>query len=236
MDIRGGKVVRLERGDYSRQTLYSDSPLEVARKWDSYGVKLIHVVDLDGALEGRLKNLGLVRDIAKNVKAGVELGGGIRDEETVSRVLDGGIAKVVVGSMLLDKNMLKSLVSRFKERIVAAVDAKDGIVRAKGWLFKTKVKTASFVKSLEESGIQTINYTDISRDGMLAGPNIDGIKELLKITRVKIVASGGISSIDDIRALAKLQADGGLAGAIIGKALYENKIDLAEAIQVANAD
>ena len=234
IDIRGGRVVRLARGDYSRETVYSDSPLKVAQRWDSYGVKMIHVVDLDGALEGKLKNLKDIFEIAGKIKARVELGGGIRDEETITRLIDGGIEKVVVGSMLLDKNVLKALALRFRERVVAAVDAKSGIVRTKGWLFNTKVNVAAFVKSLEGAGIRTINYTDISRDGMMKGPDTRAIEEILKITKRKVVASGGVSSIDDIRAL-KALGKGGPAGVIVGKALYENKIDLAEAIRAADA-
>ena len=232
IDIKDGKVVRLFRGNYSLKTIYSASPVDVAKKWDSYGVKLIHVVDLDGALEGRFRNMELVYDIAKAVKAKVELGGGVRDEETISKVLDNGVEKVVLGTILLDRDKAEHLVSRFGDRIVAAIDAEGGMVRTKAWIFETKMRATELARRLEEAGIGTINYTDISKDGTLAGPNLSGIEELLKSTKAKIVASGGISSIEDIKALKRFEKDG-LAGVIIGKALYENRIDLAEALKAA---
>lgn len=232
IDIKDGKVVRLFRGNYNLKTIYSASPVEVAKKWDSYGVKLIHVVDLDGALEGRFRNMALVYEIAKAVKAKVELGGGVRDEKTISECLDNGVEKVVLGTILLDRDMAAHLVSRFGDRIVAAIDAEGGMVRAKAWIFETKMKVVELARRLEEAGVRTINYTDISKDGTLEGPSLAGVEELLKATKAKVVASGGVSSIDDIKALKRFEKDG-LAGVIIGKALYENRIDLGEAIKAA---
>jgi phosphoribosylformimino-5-aminoimidazole carboxamide ribotide isomerase len=234
IDIRNGKVVRLVQGDYARSTEYPDSPLEVARKWDSCGVKMIHVVDLDGALIGEPRNLAIVSDIAKKVKARIELGGGIRSEEVVSRILDMGVEKVVVGTMALNDVFMKNLESRFRERVVAAIDARGGIVHTKGWRAKSKIKAVEFAKTLEGLGVKTINYTDISKDGLMEGLNLLSIEEFLMGRSASVVVGGGISSLDDIKALKKMERYK-LAGIIIGKALYENKLDLVEAIKIAEA-
>ena len=232
IDIRNGKVVRLAQGSADNQTVYSDSPIDVAKKWASYGVEMIHIVDLDGALEGNFKNLKLIRDIARSVQAGIELGGGLRDEAMIEKVLAAGVNKVVLGTKALDKKFLKNCVKKFGERIVVGIDVKCGIVYTKGWVFKTKMKAGDFAKEMEDAGVRTINYTDISKDGMLAGPDIKGIEALLAATDICVVAGGGISTIEDVK---KLKALGGrgLSGVIIGKALYEGTIDLGEAIRIS---
>ncbi len=233
IDIKGGKVVRLTQGRPSDETIYFDSPLEVAQNLASFGVGLIHIVDLDGALKGRPKNLAIIKRIAKSIKPKVELGGGIRDEATIKKVLDSGVEKVVIGTKALDEKFLKRVAGLFKERIVVGIDAREGIVHTKGWQDKTTVKAIDLAKEIECSGIKRINYTDISRDGMLEGPNIDSLRELLKATSLDVIAAGGISNIDDLKQLKLLEGDG-LRGVIIGKALYENKIDLGEAIEVCS--
>lgn len=233
IDIKGEKVVRLIRGDLETETVYSDSPIKMAEHWASYGVEMIHVVDLEGAVEGRLKNFEIVRDIAKSVKCDVELGGGIRDEATIKKVLDAGIAKVVIGTKALDKKFIAEVSRKFKDRIVVGIDAKRGMVHSKGWLFNTNIKAINLAKIIEAAGIKTINYTDISKDGTLEGPNIQSLKELLKATGLEVIASGGIANIEDIKRLKLLEKDG-LKGIIIGKALYENTIDLKEVIKVCS--
>lgn len=233
IDIKGGKVVRLSQGEASRQTAYSDSPLEVARKWEAFGVEMIHIVDLDGALEGSLRNLDIVSRIARCVRPKIELGGGIRDEETIKRVLDAGIEKIVIGTKALDQKFLDSIARRFMGNIVVGIDARDGLVHTKGWVFKTEVTVSELANRISSTGIDTVNYTDISKDGMLEGPNIDALRELLKATKLNIVAAGGVSTIGDIRKLKALESEG-LKGIIIGKALYEGKLDLAEAIKICS--
>jgi len=231
IDIKGGKVVRLEQGKFDRETVYPSSPLEVAKKWASFGAGLIHIVDLDGALEGRLKNLAVVKEIAEKVSVKIELGGGIRDEAAIKEALDAGVDKVVIGTKALDKKFLKTIAAKFPGKIVVGIDARDGFVATKGWMFKTKTSAIELAKEIERAGIKTVNYTDIARDGMMTGPNISGIKELLGATKLEVIASGGVSTIDDIRRLKELESDG-LAGVIIGKALYEGRIDLKEAIDI----
>lgn len=231
IDIMGGKVVRLLRGEAKHQTVYSDSPQGIALRWASYGVRLIHVVDLDGAFGGELKNFDVVREIAKSVKPKIELGGGIRDVKTVEMVLGSGVEKVCIGTKALDRRFLEKIGKDLKDRIVVSIDAKSGIVYSKGWIHKTERSAVSLAKEAESLGIKTINYTDISRDGTMEGPNIDSLKELLSQTNIDIVTSGGISSLDDIKRL-KALGNGRLTGVIVGKALYEGQVDLAEAMKV----
>jgi phosphoribosylformimino-5-aminoimidazole carboxamide ribotide isomerase len=232
VDIKGGKVVRLTQGRAVEATVYSDSPVEMAVKWASFGVGLIHVVDLDGALEGEIRNLKIVKEIVTAVSAKIELGGGIRDMGTIERVLDAGVEKVCIGTKALDKKFLAAVSkSEFREMVIVAIDAKDGLVHAKGWTEKTGIKATDLVKEVADFGITTVNYTDISKDGMLEGPNIASLKELLSISKSEIVAAGGVTTIDDVRKLKALEKNG-LKGMIIGKALYEGKIDLAEAMEI----
>jgi len=233
IDIRGGKVVRLAQGKAEYETVYFDSPLEVARMWAARGADLIHVVDLDGAIEGSMKSLSLVKEIVDNVNVKIELGGGIRDLEAVQSLIDAGIDKVVIGTRALEEDFISKASKRFGGRIVVGIDAKDGMVLTKGWLFKTKMKAFDLAKKMAGLGIKTINYTDVSRDGMLKGPNIDSLEEILKVKGIDIIASGGVSTIEDVRQLKALEGKG-LKGMIIGKALYEKTIDLEEAIRICS--
>ncbi len=231
IDIKGGKVVRLAQGDYSKETVYSDSPIDVAKKWDGCGAKFIHIVDLDGALEGKLKNEAALRRITAGVNADIELGGGIRDEATIESVLEAGVKRVVLGTSALDEGFVKRMGWRFGSKIIVGIDAKDGIVRTKGWMQKTGLKAVDFARRLEDTGIGGIIYTDISRDGMLEGPNITELEAILKATSIGVIASGGVSTLEDITELKALESRG-LVGVIVGKALYEGKIDLREAIKL----
>ena len=229
IDIRGGKVVRLAQGKFSDETVYSDSPLEMAKRWDACGAEMIHIVDLDGAAEGMPKNLEAVKLIASAVKARIELGGGIRSEAAIEKVVEAGVSKAVIGTKALDETFLKAIVKRFGDSIVVGVDASRGKICTKGWVCQTESTVEDLVKKVESFGVKTINYTDISKDGMLEGPNIDSLRELLAVTKMNVVLAGGVSSIRDIEKLKQLEGEG-LKGVIIGKALYENRIDLKEAI------
>ncbi|MCM8790831.1 MAG: 1-(5-phosphoribosyl)-5-[(5-phosphoribosylamino)methylideneamino]imidazole-4-carboxamide isomerase [Candidatus Omnitrophica bacterium] len=230
IDIKDGKVIRLAQGEFSRQTVYADSPVEMAKKWASYGVEMIHIVDLDGAREGCLKNLASVKEIIHAIKVDVELGGGMRDEGSIRQALDAGVSKVVIGTRALDERFLRKITAKFGEKIVVGIDANEGVVHTRGWLFKTDIKAVGLAKKMETLGVKTINYTDISRDGMLEGPNIDSLREILRVTKLDVIAAGGVSTIGDIKRLKKLEPEG-LKGVIIGKALYEGRIDLKEAIE-----
>lgn len=230
IDIRLGKVVRLSQGDFTAETVYPGSPVEMAQRWEAAGAGMIHVVDLDGAAEGRPVNLGTVRMIARAVKTEIELGGGIRDEDSMQQAIDAGAAKVVIGTKALDRKFLESAVKKFGAAIVAGIDASGGFVRTKGWTVKTEEKAVDLAKLVEAAGVRTVNYTDISKDGMLAGPNVDSVAGLLAATKIDVVLAGGISTVDDIRMLKRLPGRG-LKGVIIGKALYEGRVDLEEAIK-----
>ncbi len=231
IDLKGGNVVRLAQGMVDSETVYSDSPVEVARKWASFGVEMIHIVDLDGAFEGVLKNLDIVSQIARAVKPKIELGGGIRDEAAIKASFDAGVSKVVIGTMALEESFLEKVVRQYGENIVVGIDARSGMVRTNGWTSGTDVKAVDFARKIETAGVRTINYTDISRDGMLEGPNVEGLRELLRAVDIVVIAAGGISNIEDVRILKKLESEG-LSGIIIGKALYEGRIDLKEAIEI----
>ena len=233
IDIKDGKVVRLTQGDASKVTIYSDDPLAIAKKWESFGVELIHIVDLDGALEGKLKNFDIIKNIAASIKPRIELGGGIRDIETIGEVFTAGIERACIGTMALDREFLRGISRNFKNKIIISIDAHNGIVYSKGWVFKTRRSVIDLADEAANLGFTAINYTDISKDGMMEGPNIQSIKKLLRSTNLDIVAAGGISSIEDVKALQSLEPDG-LKGMIIGKALYENKIDLGEAIKICS--
>jgi phosphoribosylformimino-5-aminoimidazole carboxamide ribotide isomerase len=216
------------------ETIYSHSPLEEAQRWASYGIDMLHIVDLDGAIEGKLVNFEIIKEIARKIKVKVELGGGIRDEDTIKMVLDGGIDKVVIGTKALDERFLEKIEKKFRDNIVVGIDAKEGLVQTKGWLFNTRVRAVKLAKEMESIGVKTINYTDISRDGTLEGPNITSLTELMKATKVDIIASGGVSNIKDVEMLKALEKDG-LKGLIIGKALYEKTVDLREVIEICRA-
>lgn len=233
IDIKGSKVVRLRQGKAEDETVYFDSPIEVAKMWVSAGAGFIHIVDLDGAIEGNFRNLGIIKEISGQVKANLEVGGGIRDEETIKRILDSGVEKVVIGTKALDKKFLSAIIKNFGDRIVVGIDAKDNLVYTKGWLLRTRTKAVDLVKIISEMGVKTINYTDISRDGMMAGPNIKSLRDILEVSHAQVVASGGVSTIDDVKRLKELEIYG-LSGMIIGKALYEKTIDLKEAIKICS--
>lgn len=234
IDIRGGKVVRFAQGAADKETVYSDSPLEAAERWAGFGVDMIHVVDLDGAMSGRLKNLAIVEKMARTIKPKIELGGGIRDEAAVKIVLESGIDKAVIGTKALDEAFIMKAGRKFRERLVAAIDTRDGLVRMNGWRSEAGLGIADLLDIIKRAGIGTVNYTDISRDGMLEGPNVAGLKEVLGLTTgLEIIAAGGVSSLDDLCSLKALEKDG-LKGVIIGKALYERRIDLGEAIDICS--
>jgi len=232
VDIRGGKCVRFEQGDYERETVYDDDPASVAERWQAQGAKRLHVVDLDGAREGRPVNGDVVNRILAAVSVPVHVAGGVRDIETVQEYLDAGADRVVLGTTAIkDPTTLLNTIAQFRDRIIVSVDARDGVVRTEGWTEGSDVNALDMVRDLSEIGARRIVYTDISADGMLGGPNFTAIAQLLDvvsglISPVAVIAAGGISSVDHVRQLARL----GVHGAIVGKALYTGALDLGEAL------
>lgn len=232
VDLRRGQCVRLIQGDPNRQTVYSKQPVSMARWWQTKGAERLHVVDLDGALDGKISNLEIIKDIIKSVRIPVQIGGGIRDIETIEELLQAGADSVILGTIVCkNKRFLKKAIKDFPDRIIVGIDSKDGYVAVSGWKKLTKIKTLDLVNEVESLGVQTIVYTNISKDGMLTGPDFDSIGTLLKASKISVIASGGISNLDDIKRLKGLD-NKRLIGVIVGKALYSGKMDLAEALKI----
>jgi len=233
IDLKDGKVARLTRGDFKFEKIYSDDPIGIAKKWEAAGARRIHMVDLDGAVSGEFKNLPLIEKILKNIKVPVELGGGVRSEEVIEEALKRGISYVIIGTRLVDEKFAQRVIKKFGDKLIMGVDAKDGKVAVSGWTKITEIGYVEFIKRLEGQGAKTVIFTDIAKDGMLQGPNVEAIKKALEATSLDVIASGGVSSIDDLLILKRLEIKG-LVGAIVGKALYENRIDLKEAIETVD--
>lgn len=229
IDLKEGKCVRLLQGRMEDATVYSDDPVSMAKHWEAEGAELLHVVDLDGAIEGKPRNLKSIIDIRMAVDISIEVGGGIRDLNTINRLLSLRIDRVVIGtSALINTSFIKDVCKRFPDQIVVGIDARDGMVAIKGWKEITKEKAIDFAKSFEDSCVRAIIFTDIKRDGMLSGPNIESIKEFIASANLPVIASGGISNIGDIKALMKLPIE----GVIVGKAIYSGSLNLKNAIEL----
>jgi len=231
IDIMEGKVVRLVQGRLDKK-IYSKDPVKTAKHWERQGAELIHVVDLEGATTGAPKNLNIVKEIIKNTNLPLQFGGGVRKIETIASLLDCGIWRVVLGTRAAeDKAFLKKAFKTFKGKIIVSIDALGSRLLVRGWRVSCKnINVLDFAKALKEIGFQQIIFTDTSKDGTLKGPNIRGIKKLFKETRLKVIASGGISSLEDLYKL-KLLEKQGLGGVIVGKALYEGEFTLTQALK-----
>ena len=232
IDLRGGKCVRLIQGDFDKETVYSDDPQATALKWQSMGAKFLHVVDLDGARAGSPKNLDAIKKILDAVTIPIEVGGGIRTLEDAARLLSLGVRRVILGSVAVENPALVAeAVQRFGDKVVVGIDARNGFVAVHGWEKSSSVKVGDLAKQIVAAGVKTIIYTDISKDGMLSGVNAAVFTELAKESGAQIVASGGVRSIEDIRALKAA----GVSGVIVGKAIYTSSLDLKSAIELAEA-
>lgn len=233
IDMKNGQCVRLRQGAFKDITIYSDAPEKVAAHWQEKGASFLHLVDLDGALAGYSVNEEVIRRIADTVSIPIEIGGGIRSKEAVERMLDLGGRRVIIGTKAAEHpEFLRDMVRTFgEEAIVAGVDAKDGMVAVEGWEKVSSLTASDLCLTMKEYGVRHIVYTDISRDGMLSGPNVEATRKLTEETGLDIIASGGVSCMEDLKCL----HEAGIRGAIIGKALYENRIDLAEAVRLYEA-
>lgn len=233
IDMKNGQCVRLRQGAFKDITIYSDAPEKVAAHWQEKGASFLHLVDLDGALAGYSVNEEVIRRIADTVSIPIEIGGGIRSKEAVERMLDLGVRRVIIGTKAAEHpEFLWDMVRTFgEEAIVAGVDAKDGMVAVEGWEKVSSLTASDLCLTMKEYGVRHIVYTDISRDGMLSGPNVEATRKLTEETGLDIIASGGVSCMEDLKCL----HEAGIRGAIIGKALYENRIDLAEAVRLYEA-
>jgi phosphoribosylformimino-5-aminoimidazole carboxamide ribotide isomerase len=230
IDLRGGRGVRLQQGDYARETVFDDDPTAVAKRFAAEGAEHLHLVDLDGARDGKLVNLEVVRAIVRAVPMQCELGGGVRDEGAIQSLLDAGLVRVVIGTKAQrEPDWLRRMCAKFPGRLVLGIDARDGFVATHGWLETSDAKAVDLAKHFENEPLAALIYTDIATDGMLQGPNFAAMREMASAVRLPVIASGGVSCAADVAALAKT----GVAGCIVGRALYENRLTLREALAAA---
>jgi phosphoribosylformimino-5-aminoimidazole carboxamide ribotide isomerase len=232
VDIKNGKCVRLLQGRMDDETVYSDDPAAMATKWARLGARMIHVIDLDGAFAKSPQNMASIRRILQAVNVPIQLGGGIRNEKTVHQYLHMGVKRVIIGTEAIKKPaFVKEVCKRHPQQIVVGIDAHDGKVAIEGWTQTTRVTAIDLARKFEDCGVAAINFTDIQRDGMQRGPNIEATRNLAEAVSIPVVASGGVSSLKDVEDLLPLQ-DCGVIGVIIGKALYSGALDLKEALDL----
>ncbi len=230
IDLRGGKCVRLRQGDYRQETIFSDDPVTVAKGFEAMGARHLHLVDLDGAREGSPVNLPAVQEIVASVDMECELGGGVRDEQSIKELLGFGISRLVLGtSALRNPEWFRETCRAYPGKLVLGIDARDGLVATDGWLETSEVSAVELAQSFAGEPLSALVYTDIATDGMMAGPNVEAMAAMQHAVDLPVIASGGVTRLDDVRRLVAV----GMAGCIIGRALYEKTIDLAEAIEVA---
>jgi len=230
IDVKDGKCVRLTQGKFDDVTIYSDRPVEMALKWEKMGAQYLHVIDLDGARKGEPQNTAVISDMAVNVGIPIQFGGGIRTIEMIEIILCKGLQRVILGtSAVSNPEVVKKAIKTFENNVVIGIDARAGMVAIEGWAKTSKFTAVGFAKKMEELGAKTIIYTDISTDGMMQGPNLKAMEEMVKAVKIDIIAAGGVSKIEDVKNLKEI----GLAGAIIGKALYTGDIDLKQALEIA---
>ncbi len=230
IDIRDGKCVRLYQGDYNKETIYGTDPVSVAKQWVDGGASWLHLVDLDGAKAGRPVNDRVISDITKSSVVPVQVGGGIRSMSDVERLLEVGVSRLILGTAAIrDQAFVKEALHRYGNKIAIGIDARDGFVATEGWLETSTVKAEALAKTLVELGATTFIYTDISRDGTLTGPNTEAILSLVQSSKASVIASGGVSSLQDLQKLARYTSEG-ISGAIVGKALYDKRFTLREAL------
>jgi len=233
VDIKEGKCVRLLQGRMEDTTHYSDDPVKMAQRWESEDATLIHIVDLDGAFAKKVKNFETIKAILSGINVPIQVGGGIRDLGTIEMYLDAGVSKVIIGSeALYNPGFVKQACKKFPGQIVVGIDARNGMVAVEGWSKTSKTTAIDLAKEFESCGVAAINFTDIHRDGMQTGPNIEETAALAETVSIPIVASGGVSTLQDIRNLLDIE-DKGVTGVITGRALYEGSLDLKEAIRIS---
>jgi phosphoribosylformimino-5-aminoimidazole carboxamide ribotide isomerase len=234
IDMRGGKCVRLLQGDYDKETVYGDSPFEMAKTFAEAGADWIHMVDLDGARDGRRVNDTYVIQAASDLKAKVQIGGGIRSEEDIAHYLENGISRVIIGSIAVSNpEFAEKMVRKYPGQIAIGIDAKNGYVATHGWLSTSEVRAVELGKRFADAGAETFIFTDIATDGMLSGPNVEAIQQMAEETGKSVIASGGVSRLEDLSALQKLLSSG-VSGAIVGKALYEGRFTVSEALKAVS--
>lgn len=231
IDLLGGKCVRLYQGDYNQASIFNDNPVEVALKWAEEGATRLHVVDLDGAKEGKSVNLSVIEAIAKAISIPVQVGGGLRDRAGISRLLDTGVQRAILGTVAVEKpELVAELCIEFPEQIVVGIDARNGKVATRGWLETSEVAATELAHRMAQQGVAAIIYTDIHRDGTLSGPNMEALRELAESISIPVIASGGVSSLTDLLSLSGLESIG-VTSVIVGRAIYTGDVSLKEAVR-----
>lgn len=235
IDMRGGKCVRLLQGDYDKETIYGDSPFEMAKKFAAEGAEWIHMVDLDGARDGKRVNDRFVIQSAQELGVNVQIGGGIRSEADINHYLENGVTRVIIGSIAVSNpEFAEEMVRKYGAKIAIGLDAKNGFVATHGWLNTSEVSAVELGKRFANAGAETFIFTDIATDGTLAGPNLEATRQLAIETGKSVIASGGVSSLDDLAALRQLSEEG-VSGAIVGKAIYEGRFSVKSALEAGSA-
>jgi phosphoribosylformimino-5-aminoimidazole carboxamide ribotide isomerase len=232
IDLRGGRAVRLFQGDYDRETVFSDDPVAIARRWEAEGATRLHVVDLDGARSGEPVNRPVIERILDDATIPVQVSGGLRDAEAVERVLAAGAARAILGTVLTDPHLARPLLERFGDRVIAGIDARDGRVAVRGWRETLELDAVELAQELAAAGARRVIFTDIGRDATLTGPNLEAMRRMAESVPIPVIASGGVGRIEDIRDLAALSC---LEGVIVGRALYTGAVSLPEALAAVRA-
>ncbi|BAC12504.1 1-(5-phosphoribosyl)-5-[(5-phosphoribosylamino)methylideneamino]imidazole-4-carboxamide isomerase [Oceanobacillus iheyensis] len=228
IDIRNGKCVRLRQGDYNQETIYSNSPVEMAKEWEASGAEYLHTVDLDGAKSGESNNINIIQDVAQALSIPIQVGGGIRSLEVIDKYIQAGVSRVILGTAAItDSVFLQTAVESYAEKIAVSIDARNGFIATDGWTKNSTVEAIPFIKQLESIGVKTIIYTDILKDGMMSGPNFQELDAVQQATTMNIIASGGVTTEKDVQQLKTMN----LYGAIIGKALYDGSIKLQDILE-----
>jgi len=231
IDIRNGKCVRLQQGDYNQETIYADSPVEMAKHWEQQGAEFMHIVDLDGAKEKKPTNFAIISKIAESINIPIEVGGGVRNQETIRQYLEAGVHRLVIGTQALkEADWFREMCQKFPLKLVLGIDGRNGLVATEGWLETSQTLATDLAKHYIDLSLAALVYTDIAKDGMLEGPNINEMEAMRHAVPFPLIVSGGIASLDDIHRLASRN----FHACIIGKALYENKFCLTDALAVAN--
>ena len=230
IDLRGGRCVRLQQGDYKRETVFAENPLTMAQQWITQGAQFMHLVDLDGARDGAWINQAAVTEIVQALDIPCQLGGGVREESTIERLLGLGVTRLVIGTKALkEPEWFCAMVRKFPQQLALGIDAREGMVATDGWLETSETSAVSLAQRFEDEPIAAIIYTDIARDGMMQGANVEAMKDMKNATPIPVIASGGVTTLEDVRELTAV----GMDGAIIGRSLYEGQIQLSAAIDLA---
>lgn len=231
IDIRGGHAVRLFQGDYTKETIFSDAPIEVAHQWANSAPPRLHIVDLDGARDGKSENRSIIQSICKKIDVPIQVGGGIRSLNTIQQYLEDGVQRIILGTVAVENpQLVQEACEKFGDAVIIGIDARNGFVATHGWMGNSQTEANALISQMEDLGVQRFIYTDIGRDGTLGGPNLDELNSVIESSTKPVIASGGVGNLDDLKLLSKTEIE----GVIIGQALYTGKISIDDALSIAS--